>query len=463
MKKIFVLFALCCLPLAAKEDAKLVYVGWGSPKLHELAENVEWYEQEAPFDGLNIQMGLNPVVPREMKYGQFKDKVRTYKKIKFKRFKYNFFHTLIDQFDPRWLDDDAWEIIAANWGVAAKVAKEAGAVGLCFDPECYGVYPVNSYWTSKYYAKGNKVVASQYLRAARKRGQQMGAAMFKEFPNIRFWAFYLYSMNGDLLAELVNGMLDVIPPTAMIIDGDEWRGYCAQFPGRYEKMLDAVQNGYGMADKKHKKKMKKQVLLAPAFYLDAYIRPEASGCLLPTVKRRDPLALFEDNLKEARKVGGEFVWIYGEQGTWWDKTRDPKSDEARAARKAAKRKKRDRDDDKSKGKEPPKHWDEQMPGLHKLLFKDALREMAKEKKVPYHLHLKVRQEEEAERKRLAMEAKKEAERKAREEAGPPLPEVKLTGTDADWAMPADVVKATKSREQEREKLEKETRNEMDGE
>ena len=62
-----------------------------------------------------------------------------------------------------------------------------------------------------------------------------------------------------------------------------------------------------------------------------------------------------------------------------------------------------------------------------------------------------------------MEAKKEAERKAREEAGPPLPEVKLTGTDADWAMPADVVKATKSREQEREKLEKENRNEMDGE
>ena len=53
---------------------------------------------------------------------------------------------------------------------------------------------------------------------------QRGAAVFGEYPSARLFSFYLWSFKSDLMGALCNGILDVMPATGALIDGDEWNG-----------------------------------------------------------------------------------------------------------------------------------------------------------------------------------------------------------------------------------------------
>ncbi len=344
------LSALCAAPSKSKREkddgrVKFICANWGSPTLDKLKKNVDKYEEAAPFDGIIISMGVIDVMnaAEPLKYNDYiKGLVKKYRSIKFKKYKHNFVSTMIDQHEPKWLDDKAWEVIANNWRVAAKVAKKAGFVGILFDPEGYGTYPVNNYWTSAYYMKTDILHKKEdYLKAARKRGQQVGEGMFKEFPELKLFGFYLWSFRSDLMGEFCNGILDKMPKDAAMIDGDEWRGYCAKNDDVYKNMKKNSLTGYGLLDKKHRQMYRKQGQIAPAFYLDAYARPAANGCLTPTVNQVGPLKLFRNNIKAAKRYSGGYIWIYGEQGTWW------------------------------KSVEPNvkyEDWDVQLPGFKKVLF-----------------------------------------------------------------------------------------------
>ena len=310
------------VPVGSRQNVKLIHAGWVTPTVAELKENIEKIEEEAPFDGLILHMGVTDVMnaASPMKYdAALRRQAREFKSIKFKQYTDNFLAVMIDQRKIDWFSDEEWKVLASNWGVAAQVAKEAGFVGLCFDPECYGVYPVTSYWLSSYYLKTDKErKAEDYLEAARRRGQQVGRAIFKEYYDIKFFSFYFWSMGADLLGAFCNGLLDVMPPGAAMIDGDEWRGYCAKNEQAYAAMDANLRTGYGMLDPKHTEKHQTQGQLAPAFYLDAYANPE-NGCLHPTIKQVEPATLFARNLEHAQRYSGGYIWIYGEKGTWWDK------------------------------------------------------------------------------------------------------------------------------------------------
>lgn len=331
------------VPVGSRQNVKLIHAGWVTPTVAELKENIEKIEEEAPFDGLILHMGVTDVMnaASPMKYDAARRRqAREFKSIKFKQYTDNFLAVMIDQRKIDWFSDEEWKVLASNWGVAAQVAKEAGFVGLCFDPECYGVYPVTSYWLSSYYLKTDKErKAEDYLEAARRRGQQVGRAIFKEYYDIKFFSFYFWSMGADLLGAFCNGVLDVMPSKAAMIDGDEWRGYCAKNEKAYENMAKNQRTGYGMLDRKHSRLYRTQGQLAPAFYLDAYVNPK-NDCLMPTIRNEKPIKMFASNLKYARKHSDGYIWIYGERGTWWDKGEANKF----------------------------KPWKEQFPGVWDVLF-----------------------------------------------------------------------------------------------
>lgn len=310
------------VPAGSRQAPKLIHAGWVTPTIDELKRNVAQIEQEAPFDGLILHMGvtdvMNPASPLEYN-GAMRRSAEAFKAIPFKQYTDNFLGVMIDQHTINWFSDTEWTNLVVNWGVAARLAVEAGFVGLAFDPECYGVYPVTSYWQSSYYLKTDKARrAADYLAAARRRGQEVGQAIFGAYPDIKFFSFYFWSMGADLLGAFCNGVLDVMPPGAAMIDGDEWRGYCAKNEKAYADMARNQRTGYGMLDRKHSGRYRAQGQLAPAFYLDAYANPE-NGCLLPAIRHEKPARLFADNLKHARRHSGGYIWIYGEKGTWWDK------------------------------------------------------------------------------------------------------------------------------------------------
>lgn len=354
---------------AAAEQARIVSVGSRLPGLAELKKNIAHYEGVAPFDGVMIHVGLSDVFRAKKFSDGERDRAKAngklYRQIRFERWKYNFLGVLIDQHRPEWFDDGYWESVAANWGLAAKFARQLGMAGICFDPEGYGVYPVQSHWKSAWWVKGGgklkgggvqppdeRHTVEDYRAVARKRGQQVGEAVFREFPDMVLWGYYLWSFNADLMGEFCNGLLEAMPPKARLVDGDEWNGYCAKGEGDYERMERRNKTGGGFLDKKLAAKHMKQGGFAPAFYLDAYAWPEKSGCLTPAIGRaKSKIRFFRDNLKEARrKATGGHVWIYGEKCTWFPPPPDESPPGARARA----------------------TWEETMPGIGAALFGDRL-------------------------------------------------------------------------------------------
>ena len=263
--------------------------------------------------------------------------VEKYKSLPFRRYRHNFAGVLIDQNTIDWFSDEDWAVISNNWAVTARAARECGMDGIIFDPECYGIYPVTSYWTSKYYLKTDRThMPADYLAVARRRGREIGAAVFGEFPSARLLSFYFWSFKSDLMGALCNGILDVMPATGALIDGDEWNGYMAKNDEAYKAMARNKEDGYGMLDRKHRQKQKAQGQLAVSFYLDEYVRLKKSGGYSALKLRQ----LFARNLKSARRVSDGYIWIYGEKGTWWEFA----------------------------AKSGVKTWDEQLPGFREALF-----------------------------------------------------------------------------------------------
>ncbi len=325
--------------------AKILYHGWGMPPLDQWVKNVEQMEEEAPFDGMSFYLGdiSNPFVNRKVSYEKCIADIQKFKSIKFKKYTDNFLMTLIDQIKPNWFDEAEWENVAFNWGIAAKVAKEAGMVGVMFDPEGYGTYPVNNYWTSKFYLKTDETerTMADYKKIARKRGHQIGEAMFKEFPNMTFLSFYFYSFGGDLMAEMVNGILEKVTPNAVVADGDEWIGYKTSGKGGYNWLANRNKSVFGYADEKLKEAgvYEKHFTLAPSMYIDAYFQPDMIG----GIGEDNRPNMFFKNLLYAADVSGGYVWVYGEQGQWWKKNY------------------------LSSKQKMPEHWDKQIPQISKAV------------------------------------------------------------------------------------------------
>ena len=357
-----VLFAAMALAAsAAAKETLIIHHGWIQPSLDQLKTHVAEMEEEAPFDGLVLRMGVTAVMsPNEIRYGDGpKDFLSKYRKIKFKRYKHNFAMTMADQAKPDWFSDKYWKVVAKNFATAADLVAKAEMDGLCFDPEGYGVYPVNSYWTSKYFLdqeakpewKGEKHTKEQYLEAARARGREVGTAMFAKNPKLRFWGLYLWSMGADLMGAFCNGLLDVIPKTAVIIDGDEWLGYCAANEAAYKNLEARAASGCGFLDKKHRASYRHSGQLAVAFYMDFYTDVKQAIFNGNAEAFKNSAKLFKENLRFAKQVTGDYIWVYGEKGQWWDMTN-------------------------YKGENKYPMWDAQRPGVREALFKGRLAKSA---------------------------------------------------------------------------------------
>lgn len=104
--------------------------------------------------------------------------------------------------------------------------------GLCFDPECYGG-PVRRAWMSAVQAKDGHS-SNDCVRIARARGRQVAEAVFGEYPTMRFFSFYWWSFNADMMGAFCNGMVEAMPVSARMIDGNEWNGYVAKGPYTYK-------------------------------------------------------------------------------------------------------------------------------------------------------------------------------------------------------------------------------------
>jgi hypothetical protein len=103
-----------------------------------------------PFDGVVLQ-ALIPgpdgaagsftwsVLERRYTDEEFHPFVDLVRQVPFRRFRYNFLRINLNATDRPldMFDDDRWDILIANFAMAARAAREAGLGGLMVDPEAY--------------------------------------------------------------------------------------------------------------------------------------------------------------------------------------------------------------------------------------------------------------------------------------------------------------------------------------
>jgi len=232
-----------------------------------------------------------------------------------------------------WKDDARWHRIAKSMGTMAWLAKQGGVRGLAIDPEDYG--RVNQYKR----CPGDEpweVLAP----LARKRGREIFSEVFREYPDITICSFWLLSWDigfvdannpilaarseGNLWPAFVNGMLDVMPPTALVVDGNEWAYHYKAANGDFAASSVAQRNAvFGLIAPENRRKYRGQVLPGFGLYLDSYTGEKINekgeeNKLYFGPENGSRLAHLQRNFSSAVRNCGGYVWFWGEKYTWID-------------------------------------------------------------------------------------------------------------------------------------------------
>ena len=225
----------------------------------------------------------------------------------------------------KWTDDEAWATVANNMGVLARIAREGGIDGICIDNEDYS--GIRQYFWNE--EVDGDFTAMRLL--ARQRGREVFGAVFKEKPNIKIMAFWFMSLPfgnylncvdpakarheiGDLWPDFVNGMLDVIPPEAQFIDGNETTYYDrADRNDCYRKAKQLFKAVLPLVEPENRIKYRGQLLVAPAHYLDSYVDINSGEFYMPPVEGGSRLDRFVENFNQTVYAADGYIWLYGER------------------------------------------------------------------------------------------------------------------------------------------------------
>lgn len=230
-----------------------------------------------------------------------------------------------------WTDDKGWANYAENMAAVAWLAKEGGLKGLMLDPEEYGAQGgkyaqyVHSYQDPPY---------RETAKLARQRGREVFSRVFKEFPDavvFSLWCFHKFrywfdngrqpnvlgnvEQSGELLQCFMNGMIDVMPPGARIVDGAEVYAGSALDNSFANDYIAASITALPLIEPENVAKYRSQFLFSNAHFVDMYVQtqnPKSVWYFGPVNGSR--LEHLRLNLEQSFRSATEYVWFYGERG-----------------------------------------------------------------------------------------------------------------------------------------------------
>ena len=259
-----------------------------------------------------------------------------------------------------WTDDKAWAMIENNMGVVARLAHEAGMKGITIDHEDYRQQ-------RQYFRDEGDPPYDECCRLARARGRQVFGRVWREHPSAILLSFWVLSetrpyfvtrdpaalmrQKGDLWPAFVAGILDAMPPTGRLIDGDE-HGYRHEHSLNEFHVASANVRKWGALLLPEDVRGKYAARVEQGFgqYLDYYTHPYTPGkramwSVGPEGGSR--LEHFRRNIQAASDLADEYVWLWGEKHPWivWDgKARNS-----------------------NKGVQYESTWEQELPGLCEML------------------------------------------------------------------------------------------------
>lgn len=241
-----------------------------------------------------------------------------------------------------WTDDASWGRISRKMTQLARYAKLAGFAGICIDHEDYTLQ-------RQFEHLPDDPPMPEMAALARRRGRELVAGAFAEYPALKLWFFWFFSEIRDsvarvseagdamldsnfVLGNFLNGILDAMPPEARIIEGNE----CSyQFEsGCYEYYRNAVMQRHalaGAAAPENREKYRTQVLQGSALYLDMYVQTNAASAWYRAPYAGSRLGMFRRDLHQALDACDGYVWTWSERNpivkrekrAKWDRFPDP--------------------------------------------------------------------------------------------------------------------------------------------
>ena len=309
---------------------KLIYYGWDMPDTEYLRDHCSEMEK-MPFDGVGVTVALDRVRWREgwrdtenrlgwaftgrqrFSVDQFRPAIEDLRAARCQRFTEQFLEVTLSSSSSRglsWFDDQRWSQVEANVRVIAQIAKAGHARGLVIDPEHYAErlfdYSVQSKQVDQPFA--------DFRRVARRRGQQVIAAVSEVFPEARIFSLFGYTLalkdvrrgmplersEYALLPSFFDGILEGLSSEAEFIDGYE-------FSYSYKQRAQFL-DGY--------RQIREDAVELSAFP-ELYRRKVRAGFGVWVDYRRNP-GYFQPEELEAAVLAAlgtcdRYVWIYGER------------------------------------------------------------------------------------------------------------------------------------------------------
>ena len=358
MKKLFSVLSVFALglffcgdltadPFGPRTSKKIIEFGWDNPTPEYLDRNLEQIEMYVPHDGVGID--ISKVITRPDGKKDFST-YYTFSKVPFprdwyksdiehlkkaharaKHLRFNFLRTVSTSFINDYngiFDDEFWDIVCRKYNTFAWVAKQGGCAGICLDLEDYAGHQRWSYSPSCGHSW------DEAWNKARERGRQWMNAIAKEYPDITIFFFFsldlamgdadgspfayerLSSSSSGLLAAFINGIYDVLPSGAKIVDGMESYSYGVRSRDTLYKLKAIRENRFRqLLTPENRKKYHVQGRLAYGAYLENY----NSGNWQKYMKEAGltPTQFFRRNFAWSVQYSDEFVWTWSESRKWY--------------------------------------------------------------------------------------------------------------------------------------------------
>lgn len=227
----------------------------------------------------------------------------------------------------KWTDDAAWAHFAENMRTYAELVRDAGLKGLFIDNEDY--LKKRQFWRA-----ADEPPYAQLRSVARRRGAEVGRALFETYPSITCIVYWILTidpgyttaldpvayrdMKEDLWPSFVDGLLDVMPATATLVDGDE-HGYvyAAEKHDFAEALAARSRRLVALLSPENRAKYRAQVRMGFGQYMDMYTNPEGAT-YYHAPRNGSRLSRFRENLAGALAASDSYIWFYGEKFKWVD-------------------------------------------------------------------------------------------------------------------------------------------------
>ncbi len=313
----------------AEADKLLIEIGRDAPTPDHVRSNITEMERQ-PFNGLMVDLNAGKTIFNEQPYpdSAFEQDREDLAATEFTTLTDNF----ITVWSAReegwdWFDDADWASAEQNAANFARTAKAGRFKGFMFDPEPYGTNPW-SYDTTLYPSASFEAVQAK----VRQRGASFLEAVQSEMPDVTILMLFGVSIvqaqaaeSGSvqtaewaLLASFVDGMLDVINPQAVLIDGNEGSYYYTSAED-FDRRAGERQSAREFVSPENRAMYDRQVSHANAVFADGLLdlleSPRFFGYYVDTDAHRQQL--LEHLAYHALRTSDRYVWVYNENMDWW--------------------------------------------------------------------------------------------------------------------------------------------------